>query len=261
MSGKAAKEKPLPDVPRHSRTSSSLSLQLTTLTNEGLDRLRRFTARALEEHRDSATPGRPAEEWDLWAEAIEKSLRDLGSNIARGGWLSGLKRARIQKRRRSDARDVQRRKEQALKEKQKEEEEKAAKSSGSEKNANKQVFDAMTTSTVKALLMTSEQHAKVPDEQILEQALVDLRGLASKPIVPAVKPAAMHFLLSVAAYDSMPVMTTPSQDVGADLALVPIKCTFTPSVFFLPEKIQDESGGGNMVLYGLHEWDCMLCFV
>lgn len=244
MSGRD-KDKPLPDIPRHVRASQSV--QLTTLTNESHDLLRRFIIRTLEENYESANHSFQTEENDLWTDVIEGALRELGASIGRGGWLSGVRRAKVYRRKRGVTEKPRKEDDNATKERQREEEERT-----------KFVVNARNTTKLGADAASTSSELLISKEQTEVQALEELRDMASRPVPPTSKPIMKRFLLTVAAYDSTPVMTVPTQDSGNGSALPQIECPFTSNVFFLPDKIWSDDTGGNTVLYGLNEWDSTL---
>src|ERR1700733_15635419 len=81
-------QKPLPSIPRRTEVPRNSA----NLTVEGREHLRRllYTALGEEDQPFLSDGGR-----DLWAHALESALDVLADNIARGGWLTGVKRGRM----------------------------------------------------------------------------------------------------------------------------------------------------------------------
>jgi 1-phosphatidylinositol-3-phosphate 5-kinase len=174
---------------------------------------------------------------ESWANALESALNVFGDNIARGGWLAGVKRGRMV-RKAKRAEDLKKK---------------------SEANTVKQEQEDVSTSKVKEKGNTLERQdkelpKKPSDSLTIEQqaggsdlALQQIRALAARPALPAPNPSAKHLLLCL-----LP-MGTPLQpeDNGFDLVPRNTDCTFTPGCFSLPDSDNTEGG----ILFGLSEWD------
>jgi 1-phosphatidylinositol-3-phosphate 5-kinase len=220
--------KPLPSIPRRAEVSQTL----TNLTIEGREHLGRLILSALaEEDQPFLSDGGR----ESWAYALESALDVLSDNLARGGWLAGLKRARMARK----AKRVDVSKKSGVNNVKKELED-AGKSSGKEKGGISEGAPLRHDKELpkKPSSLATEQQADASD-----LALQQILDLAARPAIPTPKPSAKHLLLCL-----LPVQT---EDSGFDLVPHDMGCTFSPGLFPLPDSDKAETG----ILFGLDEWD------
>jgi 1-phosphatidylinositol-3-phosphate 5-kinase len=204
---------------------------------EGREHLRRllYTALGEEDQPFLSDGGR-----DLWAHALESALDVLADNIARGGWLTGVKRGRMA------------RKAKRAGELKKSEEAKAKKE---QEDVNKSKGEGKGVTSKDVPRREEKELPKHPPSLTTESqvdvsglALREIRDLAARPTLPTPKPCAKHLLLCL-----VPIgKSLPIEDNDFDLVPHNTGCTFTPGFFSLPEALSDAESG---ILFGLNEWD------
>ena len=90
-------DKPLPDLPLSKSLKGTKHIQPSvnwaTLSVDARAHLRKFILHALEEAGDVV----PDDEREEWAGAVEHALTELGERILLGGWLVGIRRARMKR--------------------------------------------------------------------------------------------------------------------------------------------------------------------
>ncbi|KAH9895675.1 hypothetical protein C8Q73DRAFT_644565 [Cubamyces lactineus] len=224
-------EKPLPEIPSGSRHIQSN----LTFTVEARAHLRRFIVRVLDEESD-------LRDRETWAERIESALDELGANIARGGWLAGLRRGRYVRRQHHDEQEKQRAEERAKRER--EEEEKA-------KNKT-----AKGRSKMREVVLDDGYIEDAPTDEQLNAALDQIRVLVTVPSLPTPKPSVKHLLLVVTGLSSHAIDLT--EDMGFRLVRPAIGCAFKPGEYMLPRVAAPRDASDSVALYGLHEWDACL---
>lgn len=157
---------------------------------------------------------------EVWASALEDALDTLGDAVGRGRWLAGVKRGR---RERVDhiapARKPMTRTDTMA---------------SQQSHVSEQPADSVVS------------FPQSPDEEALRQ----IRELASQPMLPSPKLEPKHLLVCVAPLGSRVVV--PNEDSGFDLIPANVGCVFKPGAFSLPEDNSDEPLS---ILYGLAEWD------
>lgn len=215
-------EKSLPDIPASTirPTQPRSGSSLTTLTIEGREHLQKFLLRLLEEE-DSVTNR------DEWVNALDEALREFGESIALGGWLAGLKRAKLLRR--------------ELKKK-----DKGSRDSGDDKvNTAKKADTGGAADEEDVAEPTPSSSRRPSNEQadLRRNRLESLRVVLSTPTIPTPKPRIRHLLLTVAPYGIESAMFRSTE----------VSCKFTSDRFSLPspESIDDDM---ERVLYGLNEW-------
>jgi len=223
-------QKPLPSIPRRSPN-------LTNLTVEGREHLRRLIHSALaEEDQPFLSDGGK----EQWANALESALDVLGDNIARDDWLTGVKRARMARK----AKKAEGLKKSEVK-KVKTDQEDANKSKGKGKG------DTMAEAPPRRDDKELPKHppSNPTTENQAEVALQQIRDLIARPPLPTSKPSAKHLLLCL-----VPISADlPIEDGGFDVVPHNTGCVFTPGFFSLPEAFSEEAASG--ILFGLDEWD------
>ncbi|KAI0052167.1 hypothetical protein FA95DRAFT_1602122 [Auriscalpium vulgare] len=209
------------------------------LTVETRHHIRILLDTALEE--ETAFDGRGGE----WAGHIETALYDLAKAMQDGGWLAGVRLARI-------AHAERRRLEEAARQKQ--EQEQAAKEAkegdgrAKGKPRTSQVAETARVGTLSEVkLPFPSAEPDVEERSVL--ALQQLRVLAAQR--GSTSTASKHLLLTAVLPDQL-----PSADNSAP------RCQFTPGVFSLPAPDlfgEDPTGNGaaaaESALYGFKEWD------
>jgi 1-phosphatidylinositol-3-phosphate 5-kinase len=227
-------QKPLPSIPRRSDIPQHMNL-----TVEGREHLRRLIRMSLsEEDQPFLSDGGS----DSWANAMESAIDMLGDNIVRGGWLTGVKRARMA-RKAMKAEELKKLEAKGTKK----ELEEIGKSKGKGKG---DVSEGPPPREDKELPKSPPSSVTAEEHEGPGLALRQIRDLAARPMLPSPKPYAKHLLLCL-----VPIgRPLPSEDGGFDLVPNNTDCTFTPGFFSLPEALSDnneESG----ILFGLNEWD------
>jgi 1-phosphatidylinositol-3-phosphate 5-kinase len=234
-------QKPLPALPRRP-IDSRLT---TTLTIEARAHLSRFIRHSFEDDRPSFSENKS----EAWAAVLEGALDELGECIARGGWLTGIKRARMARKARRDA-DRRR----AEEEKAKKDKDVVGTSKGkpsrrrTELPAEEAAAERRDQEERKSVAGSVSLHPHSGDATAL--ALVQIGQLVSHPAVPTPRPSAKHLVLSVVPLGSR--FDAPAQDGWFDLLPANIGCVFSTGMFFMPVS---ERSADSVVLYGLHEWD------
>lgn len=227
--------KPLPSIPRRPDAVRNL----TNITVEGREHLHRIVESALEDCVVLPNGGR-----DTWISSVESALDLLGENIARGGWLTGVKRGKIARkvRRAEDLKKTELKEAKELEDVRKSKgKSKAEPAPVPPRREDKELpKDPSEDSTTKA----SKQQA-----ESLTNAVDQIRELAGRATVPTPKPAAKHLLLCLVPLGKEP----PVEDSGFNLVPDNTGCFYTPGVFSLPEASGD--GPENYILFGLNEWD------
>lgn len=209
--------KPLPAIPT--------SLQATKLSVGAREHRGRFIRHILTEGQASSL--------ENWACALEDSLDQLGDSIDRGGWLSGLKRARIAGKGKFNAVKLQ-----------KPSAEDAKVDTGKGKGRLSVSGSFSSHEQQDSMVSSTEEVDKVP--QILEQ----IRSLVSQPIIPSPTPTPKHLLLCLKPLGSR--IALPAEDSGFDLIPANVGCMFTAGTFVLPEGPEDAA---SHFLCGFNEWD------
>lgn len=228
-------QKPLPSIPRRTDVPSNP----TALTVEGREHLRNIIDSALVED-DSNLAVLSDGGRESWAKAVENALDDLGANIAKGGWLAGVKRSRMA------------RKARIAEESRKLEARKATKESETGKSKGKGKADPAE----EAQRREDKELPKHPSDSPASQAegpnlaFQQIRDIAARPTLPTPKHA-KHLLLCLVPLGR----DIPVEDSGFDLVSHSTGCSFTPGVFSLPETLSDNIETG--ILFGLNEWDGM----
>jgi 1-phosphatidylinositol-3-phosphate 5-kinase len=228
-------QKPLPSIPRR----LDVPRNLTSLTVDGREHLRKIIESCLAEIDQTALPdgGRRS-----WSKALEHSLGDLGANIAKGGWLTGVKRSRMA---RKAKRAEEMRKAEALM---------AMKESdeiGKSKGKGKDDLVQEAPRREDKELPKDPQGSPISHTDSLSLALQQICDIAARPMLPTPKPSAKHLLLCLAPIGR----DIPVEDSGFDLVPHSASCAFTPRVFSLPEALSNDDESG--ILFGLNEWDGM----
>jgi 1-phosphatidylinositol-3-phosphate 5-kinase len=224
-------QKPLPSIPHR----TEISRIFANLTMEGRAHLRKLIHSALaEEDHLLLSDG----ERESWANALESALDVLGDNIARDGWLTGVKAARMMQK----AKRAEEMKDSEAKKVRKEQED-ATKSKGKGKS----------DTTPEAPRREDKELPKNPlnstkTENQAEVALRQIRELLARPTPPTPHPPA-KLLLCIAPIN----MDLPIEDSGFDVVPDSTGCVFNPGFFSLPEVFSDKTASG--ILFGLDEWD------
>lgn len=223
-----ATQKPLPAIPTVPN--------LTTLVVEARNHRARFIRHFLSDIQDSwLEPNR-----ETWACTLEDSLDRLSSSLSRGGWLAGVRRARLARTRiaKKDSDSAEQEKEVDAKlEKTHPESVKSKKSAQTSSSRDSSEEESLVS-------FPREESTRIARRAL---ALQQIRELISLP--PNPKPTEKHLLLCVAPLGSH--ITIPAEDSGFDIIPANIGCQFTPGVFSLPQPDSDEQ---DTVLYGLQEW-------
>lgn len=202
----------------------------------------RLIYQILSEVQDSGIEGKR----DGWINAMEEVLDELGRIAVQRGWLNGIKRSRTARRQ--------------------------SKPNASVGDGELKAQDT-SKDTIKAKLPQREATGHQPDSKVLpspestlhtreEQvasALKHIRDIVSQQTVnsSSANSDSLHLLLCVAALGSRTAL--PAEDSRLPLVPAKVGCVFTPCVFTLPEDGEDNVEAGNMLLYGLHEWDGKSC--
>lgn len=194
--------KPLPAIPR-----------LTNLSVDAREHLLTFIRHTLSE---DVSHSFSENERDDWIRSLDGALEDLCQSFARGGWLTGIKRAR--NRRKAETR-------------------------ASVTKESKSRVEGSAEGT-------SESELNEEPADTTGSALQQIREVASKHTLPTPKPAAKHLLLCVAPLGIQ--MPLPSEDSGFSLVPANVGCVFSPGVYSLPES---PHGIRQTFLYGFSEWD------
>lgn len=227
-------QKPLPSIPRR----PDVPRNLTSLTVEGREHLRKIIESCLVEIDQTvlSDSGRGS-----WSKAVENSLDDLGANIAKGGWLTGVKRSRVAQKAKRAEETKKVEAQMATKES-----EETAKSKGKGKVDLVQEAPRREDKELPKDPQNSPTlHADGPS-----LALQQIRDIVARPTLPTPKPLAKHLLLCLAPIGR----DMPIEDSGFDIVPHSASCAFTPGVFSLPESL---SNGESGILFGLNEWDGM----
>ncbi|GBE86058.1 hypothetical protein SCP_0805820 [Sparassis crispa] len=220
-------EKPLPDVP-------SRIPNLTTLTLVASAHLHKFIRNSLKEE------GEFTGEREVWANALQDALHELGADISRGGWLTGIKRSRTARQKARQRRREQEKRECV---------ERNSKRRIDERDAEKEQTNDLEPGCVRlASSETVKAFPRLHAGNNREAALSHLREAVSKPFPPSPKPPARHLLLTVDAFSS----PTAVQEREFHVVRAGTACLFVNDVFTLPTDGDDTPG---RVLYGLDEWE------
>ncbi|KAJ6535129.1 hypothetical protein B0H19DRAFT_1271776 [Mycena capillaripes] len=206
-----ADHKPLPAIP-----VVATAPNLTTLSVEARAHRGRFIRHILSEAELDDGEG-------SWAAALEDALDTLSDAVARGRWLTGVKKGRRERAPLVERKPMAR-------------------------------TDTMSSSASSALQSvvsdaSAESLVAFPQSPAVE-SLRTIRALAAQPAPPNPKPEPRHLLLCLAPLGSR--IAVPSEDSGFDLVPANVGCVFKPTVFSLPEEDSDEPSS---ILYGLAEWD------
>lgn len=286
MSGQDSSQihrKPLPPVPLTSISapmppSNSLSVSLSIPFHAHRARLIRFvlaeSASALTDNNISfgkVTQSNLESGSDIWVESwasiFEHALDELGENVQRGQWLSGV---RINKER--EERNLKHDKEKGEKsiEKEKEKEKEAQKPYGDEGGERKKYSREKDVEKDIEFKRQQRQQLELLREFIIESE-TGLENTAPTPtsrFKPKLKP--QHLILCLAPpSDSLAAYEEQESNSGSDVVWNSISkvsksgCSFTPGVFKIPVLADDENTSAleECMLYGFREWRGMYSFV
>lgn len=225
-------DKPLPNIPAAPANSrnSRPSINLNILAVEGRSHLRRFILQSLEEE----TPALP--EHEVWADVLDGALRQLGESITSGGWLPGIRRARILRN------TLERKRDSVC----------SSLSSGKGDAGQGKVEGEQPHSGTAHKVQDTPSLATSPDGLQDQRIRIfeSLKSFTSKPVVPVPKPSAKHVLLTTAPFGSC--------DASAELDWEVLRsnagCVFSPRVFMFPSDYMKTSEGDATILYGLSGW-------
>lgn len=244
-------DKPLPELPQHRLPRGLKHVQAAaswpTLSVDAQAHLHTFILYALEESKDAV----PEEEAEEWAEAIEHALAELGERIALGGWLVGLRRARMRRMQERAERVSARRLSTETVVLRREEGSSSLKGKGAQApgSHDEQGYFTLSRHNGKGAVQFP-----LPPEPSTRELVKTLRArlVAS---TPNPKPTAKHLLLTVAAPGTMP--SPIEQDDAADYEFPRSQfgCIFSPGIFTVPEKDDVEEDERGAILYGLDSWD------
>ena len=227
-------DKPLPNIPAASSTNprgARSSINLNILSVEGRNHLRRFILQSLEEE----APNLP--EHEVWVDVLDGALRQLGESITSGGWLPGIRRARVLRK--------------VLESK------RTSVCSHSEKKGghneevmvNSNLTEQPPTASKKQDAFAETTSPPDPDDS-RKKAFASLKDFTSRPVVPIPKPSAKHVLLTTASFGSF--------DASAELEYEVLRsnagCVFSPRVFTFPPDYSKTTDGDAAILYGLTGW-------
>ncbi|KAA1470932.1 hypothetical protein DENSPDRAFT_798498 [Dentipellis sp. KUC8613] len=234
-------QKPLPSLPQRTRVDSQYKL----LSVESRQHLRAITEHVIAE--EQFAPWHDGEQAQ-WAGAVEGAVDELADAVVSEGWLAGIKRAKVSRRRRRLAAVAA----ETIAEKEKTG---ADKDSGS-REKGKDKGPPVSEKTKSEHLHGKEDHEeKDVDDHKTSLALQQIRSLASKPSSPSPRPLTKHLLLTVAAFGEE---TLPSPRFANSVASGSApRCAFTANEFCLPEPgpAGDMATASQGILYGLREWD------
>ncbi|THH27587.1 hypothetical protein EUX98_g6604 [Antrodiella citrinella] len=218
----AVMEKPLPDIPAPTTRSNQprSGVKLTSLTIDSHEHIHKFLLRILEDEDSVANR-------DEWANAVEAALREFGEGLSLGGWLTGLKRAKLLRK------TLQRK-------------EGSEGSVSSEKSSVSKKAVASGEHVVNSTPGSIGDLSNDPGE-VWKGHLESLRSVVARPAAPTPKPRVRHLVLTVAPYG----------EEGLDLSLgyrkPTVVCKFVSGKYSLPARnaSQDEM---ERVLCGLDDW-------
>ncbi len=221
-------DKPLPNIPLPLPSKQARAAQtFARLTIESHTHLRRLIAQALRDDLD-ATEGKEGFQHDVWVDAITGGLQEFGSRMASGGWVAGLKRARLQTRIPSPSPSpvvtVDRK--------------------GKGKARAVDVLDGGAGEKPDVASQIANPGVQPPDPLTI---LHSLKEFIAKPVLPAPKPTAKHLLVTV----------SPLAQLAAHPQDHLIECTFSAGEFSIPSSLTAESEG--IILFGLDGWDGTWC--
>ena len=205
-------EKPLPDIPAPTARPNlpRTGANLTALTVEAHEHLRKLLSRLLEEEE-------VVSDKEVWVDALQSGLRELGEGIALGGWLAGLKRARLLKRGLARKKEIERRSE-----------------TGQAEGAADDERD------VDFIASRKEDPPKDAQERRRDD-LESLQVVLQRPTSPTPKPRVRHLLLTL----------TPHEYLS--FRHMETSCKFILGKFTLPDYDASEEEIEN-VLHGLDDW-------
>ncbi len=243
-------EKPLPDLPQPSqlRLKDTAAGNPVTLTVDARVHLHSFIVQAIRDETDGVEG--LADGAEDWANALEGALASLGERIAMGGWLPGIRRARM--KRWAEKEQIRARERASL----------GSSDSTEPPTAKKDDLKAKGTDSPRP--ESSEEHGYLSigrttpqQEQSWHASFTSLRIAASHPLVPTPRPTAKHLLLTVAPFGAMPF--DASEEANYEFLPRQIECIFTASVFSLPQGDISETEAREAILLGLDSWDCESC--
>lgn len=220
-------DKPLPNIPLPLPPKQARAAQtLARLTIESHAHLRRLIAHALREELDAAE-GKEVFQPDVWVDAITSGLQEFGDRMASGGWVAGLKRARL--RAQSSLLGP-------------------SSSTSDRKGKGKARAVGVSDSRVgEKPEFTSQIASPPPQYRDPETTLHSLKEFIAQPVLPAPKPTAKHLLVTV----------HPLARPEAHPQDHHVECTFSAGEFSIPSSLAAESEG--IVLFGLDGWDGTSC--
>ncbi|KAL0948446.1 hypothetical protein HGRIS_011019 [Hohenbuehelia grisea] len=239
----AGAEKPLPGLPSNAPTPTTLSIQARR------HRLR-FIRQVLNE--DSAQSAFGDDARDAWAHALEDALDELSTSITRGGWLSGIRRARAARSAKllssvaaANALDINKEltDTKATKETKETKEVKASKEA-KEVKGSKDVKDGSS----KAVEQGVPESGGLGEPSAM--TLRRIKDLVAQSIPPGPKGVPKRLLLCLAPLGSR--ISVPKQQVAFPDS---ISCLFTAGTFTLPDEDLDEQGSQQALLFGVDQWD------
>ena len=238
-------DKPLPDLPPPRPRVGAQAANPATLAVDAREHLHAFILRAVEDEGDALEA---AEEW---AGAIEAALGVFGERLALGGWLPGLRRARM---RLGEEREQKRRKDKSSLKKTDAADGAAA---GKKDDVKTKTPDGQDTESRDIDGYLSAGRVRPRTEQSQRDALRSLWDVVTKPPIAVPKLTAKHLLLTLA-----PAGTFPSQwqeDSPYRLAPPTVECAFVAGIFSLPYESSEDSRG--TVLYGLDSCECSFTLI
>lgn len=243
-------EKPLPDLPQPSklRLKDTPAGNPVTLTVDARVHLHNFIVQAIQDEADSADG--LADGAEDWASALEGALASLGERIAMGGWLPGIRRARM--KRWTEKERIRAR---------------ARASSSSPDSTETSIIkkdEPKAKDTDSPRPQSFEEHGYLSigrshpqQEQSWHASFTSLRDAASHQVVPTPKPTAKHLVLAAAPFGAIPFDAT--EEANYEFLPRQIECVFTANVFSLPQGDSSEAEAREVILLGLDSWDCESC--
>ena len=245
-------DKPLPELPHKTHRSHKHPQPNTnwaTLSVDAQEHLHKFILHALEESDDAV----PQDEWEEWATGVEHALRDLGERISLGGWLVGIRRAKMlrirEKAERLMAKKVQGSDTVISR---KDDGPSSVRGKGSQPNGNEPGYFTLGRYNGKSAGQASQTSEAEPS---FKETLQSLRTQATTlRASPGPKPTAKHLLLTVAPPGRMPV-TDQSDAEEYEFPRSQFTCSFFPGVFAMPQAGDSEEDEHGVILYGLDTWD------
>lgn len=254
-------DKPLPELPPNQTARGLKHIQSTvnwaTLSIDAQAHLRSFILYALEEERDAL----PEDEWEEWAVAVEHGLAELGERISLGGWLVGIRRARVRRMQERAERLLAKRNQSTDTLVPRKDEGGSVKGKSAQPQPAQDepgsYFSLSRHTGKSAAPPTQSIHSTLANqtaEQPLRERLQTLRAHALQPAAPTPKPTAKHLLLTVAPLGVTPVIHQDDEDEYV-FPHSQLACVFVPGVYTLPQAEDLEEDEHGAILYGLDSWD------